>query len=75
MMAAQKPIGLRYTSIDGFRQTWRGSTLKGARAWAHKWVGADAEVSTAGYAISRDGIGKLQPINGCTLYDLFKTGA
>jgi len=62
-------IIVSYTAIDGCKKKGTYKTLKGARAFAHKWVGKD--VSMCGwYAVSCDGIGKIT-VDGCTLSELF----
>lgn len=62
-------ITVSYSSLDGGSQKRNYKTLKGARAFAHKWVG---ETPTLGgwYAVSFDGIGKIT-VEGCSLLDLF----
>lgn len=62
-------IRVRYTSIDGYRDTRKFKTLKGARVFAHDRVGPHPELGGT-YAISRDGIG-LIAVAGCTLRELF----
>lgn len=62
-------IWVRYTSIDGYRDTRKFKTLKNAQAFAHERVGPHPELGWT-YAISGDGIGKVQ-VTGCTLRDLF----
>jgi hypothetical protein len=62
-------IRVRYTSIDRCSKSRRFKTLKGARAFAQKWVGQHPEIG-CGYAVSFDGIGKVT-VEGCTLDELF----
>lgn len=64
-------IRVRYTAIDGCRQSRRYKTLEGARRYARKWVGETPEISeTFGYAVSWDGVGKVT-VEGCSIHDLF----
>ena len=51
-------ITVRYTSIDGVRETKTFATLAGARRYADKRVGLNAEAYGVS-AVSFDGIGKL----------------
>lgn len=62
-------ITVTYHSIDGVRKSQNYRTLAGARAFAVKWVGENAEFGM-GYAISGDGVGKVT-VQGCTLQELF----
>ncbi len=62
-------IKITYSSCDWFRETRKFKTLKGARAYAHRWVGEHPEMGSR-YAISGDGIGKVT-VKGATLADLF----
>ena len=52
-------ITIRYSSIDGYSETRHYQTLKGAHRWADEMLGDCFEIGT-GYAISGDGIGKIQ---------------
>lgn len=63
-------IFLRYRSIDGVNQRKQFTTLKGAREFAHKMIGPHPDLG-ASYAVSNDGIGKIIPIEGASLADLF----
>lgn len=64
-------IIVTYRSIDGYSQRRTFKTLKGARRFAHKWVGSHPEISEAfQYAVSGDGIGRVT-WSGCTANDLF----
>jgi len=68
-------IKVRYSSIDRFGQSRTFKTLKGARRFAHKWIGEHPEIATFHhYAVSYDGIGKIT-VTGCTLAELFPEGA
>lgn len=58
-----------YRSIDGYRVARSFKTLKGARAFAHKWVGETPEIGSS-YAISGDGVGKVT-LEGCTFAEVF----
>jgi hypothetical protein len=52
-------ITIRYSSIDGYSETRHYQTLTGAHRWADEMLGDCFEIGT-GYAISGDGIGKIQ---------------
>ena len=62
-------VKITYRSVDGFSKYGRFKTLKGARRFAHKWVGEHPEIGF-NYAVSFDGIGKIT-VSGCSLQDLF----
>lgn len=62
-------IVVRYVSIDGWRATRRFKTLRGARAFAQRYVGAHPEIGSC-YAVSGDGVGKITA-EGCSLRELF----
>lgn len=65
-------ITLRYRSIDGANVRRQFTTLKGAQRYAQNMIGEAPEVAQAGrYAVSGDGIGKIVPIAGATLAELF----
>jgi len=65
-------IIVNYSSVDGFSRRGVFATLEGARRFAWKWVGENAEVSwTFGYAISDDGIGKVRVKGDATIFDVF----
>jgi hypothetical protein len=51
-------IKVRYTTIDRYKETKSFSTLRGARAYAQKWVGRNPDMGSH-YAISDDGVGKI----------------
>jgi len=64
-------ITLTYRAVDGTRMQRKYKTLKGARAFAHSYVGENAEVfPSSTYATSRDGVGILHK-DGCAWSDLF----
>ena len=68
-----------YRSIDRVRIARSFKTLKGAQAFAHKWVGEHPEIATsfsvaASYAVSGDGVGKIT-VEGCTLAEIFPENA
>jgi hypothetical protein len=62
-------LTVTYQSIDGAHVRRRFASLKGARAFAVKWVGASPDLGSH-YAISDDGVGKITVV-GCSLEDLF----
>jgi len=65
-------ITLRYRSIDGANVRRQFTTLKGAQRYAQNMIGETPEVGQGGrYAVSADGIGKIVPIAGAALVDLF----
>jgi len=63
-------ITVRYSAIDGFSRMRKFKTVEGARKFAHRYVGADADLGTS-YAVSVDGIGKVT-VEGCTLMELIR---
>lgn len=64
-------IKLHYLSSDGRRKSGIFKTLKGAQAFAQKWVGKYPEHGTIHqYAVSGDGVGRIT-WEGCTFEDLF----
>lgn len=64
-------IRVRYSTIDRFTQTRKYKTIEGARKYAQKQVGETPEISFQfGYAVSSDGVGKVE-VSGCLLSDLF----
>ena len=65
----QFPIVVTYTSIDFVHKTNKYWSLKGARAFAVKMVGENAEFGST-YAVSNDGVGKVT-VQGCSLAELF----
>ena len=62
-------IKVKYSSVDGGGQSRSYKSLKGARKFAQSWVGKNPELGSS-YAISGDGIGKIQ-VEGCALKELF----
>ena len=67
-------IKVKYSSIDGYRKYATFKTLKGAQKFAHKWVGEHPDIGMGfgkGYAVSYDGIGKIEVSGDATLKDLF----
>jgi len=65
-------IKVTYSSVDGARKVQRFKTVVGASEWAQQWIGK-YPVFGAGYAISDDGIGKIE-VTGASLSDLFPGG-
>jgi len=63
-------IKVHYSTLDHFSQTRKFKTLEGAQRYAQKWVGPRPEMSYW-YAVSSDGIGKVQVTGDATLRDLF----
>lgn len=63
-------IIVRYQSIDHFSQRRTFKTLEGARKYAFKRVGKDAEISwNFYYAVSSDGVGKIT-CDGVSIFKL-----
>lgn len=62
-------IKVKYRAVDGFSKSRRFKTLKGANAFAVKWVGATPTLGS-NYAVSDDGVGKVM-VEGCSLSELF----
>src|SRR5262245_12140880 len=65
------PIRVRYEAVDGAGAVKTFKTIAAARRFAHYYVGANAEVSTMGYAVSSDGVGKVTVSGAATITDLF----
>ena len=63
-------IKVKYSSIDGYHKYATFKTLKGAQNFAHKWVGGHPDIGSS-YAVSYDGIGKIEVAGDATLKDLF----
>lgn len=64
-------IRVRYKTIDRFSESRKFKTMKGARRYAQKWVGAHPDISeTFGYAVSSCGTGKVT-CEGCSIHELF----
>jgi len=66
-------IKIRYRASDGYSQTRKYKTLKGAQRYAQEMVGETPEMGT-GYAVSGDGIGTIR-VSGTTLKELFPKAA
>jgi len=66
-------ISVTYESIDHCRKTRKFKTLKGAQAFAQKYVGKHPEMGSF-YAVSGDGVGKITA-HGVNLTDLFQSEA
>ena len=65
-------IVLVYKSIDRCYKRRAFKTLGGAQKFAHGMVGPHPDVSvTFGYAVSDDGIGKIEIREGTTFGELF----
>lgn len=62
-------ITVRYTSIDGCRESRTYKTLEGARKFAQYWIGPHPEIGYS-YAIAGDGVGKITVL-GAALAELF----
>jgi hypothetical protein len=62
-------IKVTYTSLDGAKEVKRFGTITGASEYAKKWVGDHPTIGSQ-YAISDDGIGKIE-VTGSTLEELF----
>ena len=62
-------IKVRYSSIDGWRETRSFKTVEGARKFAVHYIGEHPEVGTS-YAVSGDGVGRVT-VEGCTIAALF----
>lgn len=58
-LLAAVSIRVTYSTIDRFRKSQSFSTLKGAQAFAQKWVGKTPEMGGY-YAVSGDGVGKIE---------------
>ena len=63
-------IKVKHSSVDSRGGKWRSfKTLRGARKFAHYWVGPHPEIGFK-YAVSGDGIGKIE-VEGVELRKLF----
>lgn len=62
-------IKVRYQACDGFKQTRKYKTLKGAQRYAQERIGEFPEMGSD-YAVSGDGIGTIR-VEGACLYELF----
>jgi len=63
-------IKVKYSSIDRYSESRTFATLDGARRYARKWLGDNFDVG-GWYAVSWDGVGKVQVSGDATLRDLF----
>jgi hypothetical protein len=63
-------IKVIYSSVDGTRTVRSFSTLAGARRFARLGVGRHPEIGST-YAVSADGIGKIEVHGDAKLADLF----
>ncbi len=73
---APKPaldITVRYSSIDGCSKSRKFKSLKGAQAFAQRYVGKTPEMGGS-YAVSGDGVGKIE-VTGVALSALFPDAA
>lgn len=68
-MADQTRIKVRYSSVDRHSETREFDTIERAREYAQSWIGRHPEMGR-GYAISGDGIGKIE-VTGTNLATLF----
>ena len=63
-------IKVRYSAVDGFSKRKSFKSLKGARKYAIEMLGKYPSFGSY-YAVSDDGVGKIEVISGCKLRDLF----
>jgi len=70
-MTDSSTIRLRYSSVDGHAEERAFSSVAEAQRFAHRWIGPHPEIGR-GYAVSGDGIGKIEA-RGITLAALFPT--
>ncbi len=68
-MTDTSTIRLRYSSVDGHAEERAFSSVAEAQRFAHHWIGPYPEIGR-GYAVSGDGIGKIEA-KGITLAVLF----
>ncbi len=68
-MTTETTITVRYSTVDHFTETRRFRTLAKAREYAQHLIGKTPEMGRT-YAISGDGIGKIE-VRGTTLANLF----
>ncbi len=68
-MTSTPTIRLRYSSVDGHAEEKTFSSVADAQRFAHDWIGPHPEIGR-GYAVSGDGIGKIEA-KGITLAVLF----
>jgi hypothetical protein len=62
-------IEVTYSSIDHYEKTSTFKTLAGAQKFAQKYVGPHPDMGM-GYAVSNDGVGKIE-VYGCSIKELF----
>jgi len=61
-----------YSTLDGVRVKRPYWSLKGAQRYAHKMIGSTPTISWVfTYAISDDGVGKIEVFGDWTLRDIF----
>lgn len=65
---------LTYTTVDNIRKRREFATIGVAAAWAQHWVGRNPEFGST-YAMSGDGIGKIEVNRGCEIRKLFEFDA
>jgi hypothetical protein len=65
-------VQVTYTSVDGFLVSQNFNTVEEAQSFCWEWIG-EAPTFGRGYAISEDGIGKIEA-RGCSLQELFPKG-
>jgi len=63
-------IKIRYSAVDGFSKRKSFKSLKGARKYAIEMLGKYPSFGSY-YAVSDDGVGKIEVISGVKLRDLF----
>jgi hypothetical protein len=63
-------IKIRYSAVDGFSKRKSFKSLKGARKYAIGMLGKYPSFGSY-YAVSDDGVGKIEVIEGVKLRDLF----
>lgn len=63
-------IQVRYSAVDGYTERRTFKTLAGARRYAQKWVGEQADIGRT-YAVSADGVGTVR-VDGATLAELLQ---
>jgi hypothetical protein len=68
-MTDQTRIKIRYSTVDRHSETREFDAIEPAREFAQFWLGRHPEMGR-GYAISDDGIGKIEVI-GVSLATLF----
>lgn len=63
-------IRVIYSSVDGFLDWEDFKLIEDASQWARDWIGDHPEIGRHGYAVSGDGIGKIEVV-GAQIADLF----